>query len=51
MNPSMMRFATTYNGQTHLYEYKTVVEPDRYLVPFYNIETKTKFANEGNHIR
>lgn len=32
---------------TYAYEYETAVEKDRVLVPYYNIEVKTKFLEEG----
>lgn len=32
---------------SYAYEYETAVEKDRVLVPYYNIEVKTKFLEEG----
>ncbi|MGI6362193.1 MAG: DEAD/DEAH box helicase family protein [Bacillota bacterium] len=32
---------------TYAYEYETAVEKDQVLVPYYNIEVKTKFLEEG----
>lgn len=32
---------------TYLYEYETAVYRDHFLVPYYNIETKTTFLSEG----
>lgn len=32
---------------TYAYEYETAVERDKVLVPYYNIEVKTKFLEEG----
>lgn len=32
---------------TYLYEYDTAVYKDHFLVPYYNIETKTTFQSEG----
>lgn len=32
---------------TYAYEYETAVEKDHVLVPYYNIEVKTKFLEEG----
>ncbi len=32
---------------TYLYEYDTAVNKDHFLVPYYNIETKTTFLSEG----
>ena len=32
---------------TYAYEYETAVEKDKVLVPYYNIEGKTKFLEEG----
>lgn len=32
---------------TYAYDYNTAVEQDRVLVPYYNIETTTKFLSEG----
>lgn len=32
---------------TYVYEYDTAVYQDHYLVPYYNIETSTKFLEEG----
>ena len=32
---------------TYVYEYKTAVETDHYLVPYYNIEVSTRFMGEG----
>lgn len=40
-------FQAEHGVPTYLYEYKTAVERDHYLVPFYNIEAKTKFTDEG----
>lgn len=40
-------FQVEHGVPTYLYEYKTAVERDHYLVPFYNIEATTKFTNEG----
>ena len=40
-------FQSEHGVPTYLYEYKTAVERDGYLVPFYNIEAKTKFADDG----
>ena len=40
-------FQAEHGVPTYLYEYKTAVERDHCLVPFYNIEAKTKFSDEG----
>ena len=40
-------FGAEHGVPTYLYEYKTAVKTDHYLVPFYNIETRTKFMDEG----
>ena len=32
---------------TYAYEYETAVEKDHVLVPYYNIEVKSKFLDEG----
>lgn len=40
-------FQAEHGVPTYLYEYKTAVERDHYLVPFYNIEAKPKFTDEG----
>lgn len=40
-------FQAEHGVPTYLYEYKTAVERDNCLVPFYNIEAKTKFSDEG----
>ncbi len=34
---------------TYVYDYETAVEKDHVLVPFYNIEIKTKILEEGIH--
>jgi type I restriction enzyme, R subunit len=34
-------------GPTYAYDYETAVEKDHVLVPYYNIEVKTKFLEKG----
>lgn len=34
---------------TYAYDYETAVHTDKYLVPYYNYEIKTKFIDEGIH--
>ncbi len=40
-------FEVEKNVPTFAYDYETAVYKDRVLVPFYNIEVKTKFLSEG----
>ncbi len=40
-------FAMENGVPTYAYDYETAVEKDRVLVPFYNIEVRTKFLEEG----
>lgn len=34
---------------TYAYDYETAVHTDKYLVPYYNYEVKTKFLDDGIH--
>lgn len=40
-------FEVEHNVPTYVYDYETAVEKDKVLVPYYNIEVKTKFLEEG----
>lgn len=40
-------FEVEHGVPTYVYEYKTAVEQDHYLVPYYGIETHTDFLDEG----
>lgn len=40
-------FEMEQNVPTYAYDYETAVEKDKVLVPYYNIEVKTKFLEQG----
>jgi len=40
-------FEMEHSVPTYAYDYETAVEKDKVLVPYYNIEVKTKFLDEG----
>lgn len=40
-------FEMEHSVPTYAYDYETAVEKDKVLVPYYNIEVKTKFLEEG----
>lgn len=42
-------FQAEHGVPTYLYEYKTAVERDHYLVPFYNIEAKPNSPTKASH--